>query len=360
MKVSDLIADLVSKETKHIFCGNGGWVTNLLFSFDKVVKLIPVANEQAASFAADAYSRLTGFGCCIATAGPGMINLLSGVFGAHYDGVGMLVIVGADTTDRLKTDIGIKQGGFQEMPIKKMFGSELIVINMYDKNKVCWQLLSAIEQVKQNKVVILNIPDDVQRAEVTIPTYELLHEEIANAERPVFVIGQGVKRAKAVEECLAYIDNMKQRYPKAVFIPTWGTINILPDAPRFGQCGSKEGNSIVDGADLVVCIGSRLDSHHIGKDFFKNKKVIYVGDCLNDDTSNAYMVCNWDLNTYFYKTIRDNKHYSTSVDINGERLAANLLFGNTFTYSGFNKKNAKELTKYVSKRFKEMATNEHF
>jgi len=299
MKVSDLIAGLVSKETKHIFNGNGGWVTNLLFSFDKVVKLIPVANEQAASFAADAYSRLTGFGCCIATAGPWFNNLISGFMGAHYDGVGMFVIVGAVTTDKLKCDIGIKQGGFQEMPIKKMFGSELTVINMYDKNKVYWQLLSAIEQVKQNKVVILNIPDNTQREEVIIPTYELLHEEIANAERPVFVIGQGVKRAKAVKDCLAYIDNMKQRYPNAVFIPTWGTIDMLPDAPRFGQCGSKYGNSIVDGADLVICIASRLDSHHVGKDFFKNKKVIYVGDCLNDDTSNAYMICNWDLKEYF-------------------------------------------------------------
>ncbi len=52
------------------------------------IRFILVRHEQAASFMADIYGRLTGQpGVCIATLGPGAINLLLGTADAYTDSV---------------------------------------------------------------------------------------------------------------------------------------------------------------------------------------------------------------------------------------------------------------------------------
>ena len=79
MKVSDYIAQFLSKITDTVFVGQGGNIIHVLDSLGKRkdIKVIPSQNEQAASIAADAYSRINGrIGVTAATSGPGMINLM--------------------------------------------------------------------------------------------------------------------------------------------------------------------------------------------------------------------------------------------------------------------------------------------
>ena len=62
-------------------------------------------HEGGAACAADGYARLTGRpGVCLATAGPGATNLLTGVGGALRDSSPMIVL----TCNNLRKDIGFR------------------------------------------------------------------------------------------------------------------------------------------------------------------------------------------------------------------------------------------------------------
>src|SRR5690606_25708804 len=54
-----------------------------------------VRHEQAASFAANGYARVSGRpGFCLATSGPGATNLVTGIADAYADSVPMVAITG--------------------------------------------------------------------------------------------------------------------------------------------------------------------------------------------------------------------------------------------------------------------------
>ena len=82
IKLSDYVADFLSKISDFAFVGHGSSVVHILDSIDKRkdIKNVSSQNEQGASLAADAYSRMSGkIGVSIATSGPGIINLLQGI-----------------------------------------------------------------------------------------------------------------------------------------------------------------------------------------------------------------------------------------------------------------------------------------
>ena len=90
MKLSDYIAKFLSKITDAVFVGQGGNIIHVLDSLGKRkdIKVIPSQNEQGASIAADAYSRVgEKIGVTAATSGPGMINLMQGMACSFFDSI---------------------------------------------------------------------------------------------------------------------------------------------------------------------------------------------------------------------------------------------------------------------------------
>src|SRR5579859_1905835 len=66
------------------------------------IKFIQVRHEEAAAFAACAYSKFTGrLGVCVATSGPGAIHLLNGLYDAKMDGAAVLALTGQQYSDLL-------------------------------------------------------------------------------------------------------------------------------------------------------------------------------------------------------------------------------------------------------------------
>jgi pyruvate dehydrogenase (quinone)/pyruvate oxidase len=66
------------------------------------IRFIQVRHEEAAAFAACAYSKFTGrLGVCLATSGPGAIHLLNGLYDAKLDGVPVLALTGQQESDLL-------------------------------------------------------------------------------------------------------------------------------------------------------------------------------------------------------------------------------------------------------------------
>lgn len=85
-----------------------------------------------------------------------------------------------------------------------------------------------------------------------------------NAKRPVLVLGSGVRLAGAMEHAIAFAH--ASGIPVA---PTWGGLDIMPHNDplfigSFGTHGTRYGNLAVQNADLIIAVGSRLDSKSTG------------------------------------------------------------------------------------------------
>jgi pyruvate dehydrogenase (quinone)/pyruvate oxidase len=80
------------------------------------IRFVLVHHEQAAAFMATGYSKTTGrLGVCLATSGPGGINLLNGLYDAKLDHVPVLAITGMPPTSQLGT------GYHQEVHLERVF-----------------------------------------------------------------------------------------------------------------------------------------------------------------------------------------------------------------------------------------------
>ena len=189
MKLSDYVADFLSKVTGHAFTGHGGCIVHLLDSLEShpKIKIVPCQNEQGASISAEAYARISrGVGLGIATSGPGMINLLQGVACAYFDSIPMIFIAGAPPVNHLKGTRQTRQLGFQEcevVGIVKPITKYAVLVT--DPKRIKYELEKlyyyAIEGRKGP--VVLDLPDDLQRAEINPDELESFIPPINN-EKP--------------------------------------------------------------------------------------------------------------------------------------------------------------------------------
>lgn len=287
MKVSDYIAEFIAAQgVKHVFGITGAHDMHLVDSIVNNPKLSFVAtgHEQGAAFAADAYARIKGFGVAVSTSGPGAVNLVSGVASAYFDSIPALFLTGQVVSKDIRPDNRVRQIGFQETdmcavlsPICK--GSVRVVNPLLIRNQLEWAFWWA--KYGRPGPVHLDIPDDMQRAEIDPDKLDGFNEppipksvasvyDIASllqqAKRPVVVLGQGVHSAHAEDAIREFIDRLG--FPVML---TWGGLDLLPYSHQlncggFGVCGPYAGNWAVQHADLVLCLGTRLDAHMTGND----------------------------------------------------------------------------------------------
>jgi len=287
MKLSDYITECLAKEVKHVFVGNGGCVVHLLDSIDKNrnLKGVPCENEQGAAIAAEAYARVTAkMGVSIATSGPGMVNLIQGIACAYFDSIPCLFISGESPTAQLRGERRVRQMGFQEMDVIGIVRPlTKYAVLVTDPKKIRYEMEKLFFMARDGRPgpVLLDLPDDIQRQEINPAELEpyIPQEQarvlpasaigqaialIEQAHRPVVVVGGGVKLGNAkklLEEFLR----------KAVipFATTWATIDMFLDNTagligNFGISANRAGNFAVQNADLIINLGSRLDTHQTG------------------------------------------------------------------------------------------------
>ena len=103
---SDIMVErLIEWGVDTVFGIPGDGINGIIEAFrehqDKV-RFIQVRHEEAAAFAACAYSKFTGrLGVCVATSGPGAIHLLNGLYDAKMDGAAVLALTGQQYSDLL-------------------------------------------------------------------------------------------------------------------------------------------------------------------------------------------------------------------------------------------------------------------
>ena len=293
MKASDYIVKFLAERGVNVVFGySGGAITHLMDSLQRAkgVRFVQTYHEQTAAIAAEGVSWFAHtIGVAIATSGPGATNLLTGIADAYFDSIPSLFITGQVNTYEYKNDKPIRQQGFQETDIvsivKPITKYAALVV---DATRLRYELEKAWTIAKSGRggPVLLDIPMDVQRADVTpddLAPYdgneaacsasikymggfseEKLKSLIANAERPIVLLGSGVFLSGSVAQYRAFIKS--NGLP--VVTSLLGKGAYPEDDPlsvgMIGSYGNRCANIAVANADLVLAVGTRLDTRQTG------------------------------------------------------------------------------------------------
>lgn len=298
--VSNFIADL---GIRHVFgvVGGGAMYLNDAFGNHDKLKFIATHHEQAASFAADAYARVNGIACCLATTGPGGSNCITGVMASWIDSIPVVYISGQVPTHNMIGNSGVRQMGVQEgdivglvKPITKWAGT------VTDAKTIRWKLEMAVHlaTIGRKGPVLIDIPLDIQSKQVEPselvgfngyrsephqpPVVRYIPDcltMLRAAKRPVLIVGNGIRLAGAVDELRALADELG-----IPIVSSWLGSDMIADHPNhIGHCGlfgDRASNFVVQNADMLLVIGCRLSVPQIGYNFkaFASKAKIVMVD----------------------------------------------------------------------------------
>ncbi|HJR19371.1 MAG TPA: acetolactate synthase large subunit [Actinomycetota bacterium] len=262
---------------------------------DSPVRHILCRHEQGAAHAADGYAQATGeVGVCMATSGPGVTNLVTGLASAYMDSIPVVAISGQVPTWAVGGD------AFQEcdatgitMPITK---HNFLVM---DAQEIPQTIAEAFHIARTGRPgpVLVDIPKDVLQAEmawwypeeVDLPGYRPVTKGnpkqireaaklILSAKQPVIYAGGGIIRAGASDEL--------RRLVELTGIPVVTTLmgrGAVPDDHDLclgmpGMHGNYTAVTAMQKTDLLVSLGVRFDDRVTGKlaTFAPNAKVIHA------------------------------------------------------------------------------------
>ncbi len=244
------------------------------------IRHILVRQEQNAAHAASGYARISGRpGVCIATSGPGALNLITGIATAYMDSIPLVVITGQVASDLLGRDV------FQEADITgscEPFVKHSYLVKRAEDIPRIFKEAFHIASTGRNGPVLIDVPMDVQKAELDfaypekaeIRSYKPSSQghpgqikrvlaALKEAERPLICAGGGVFSAKAEEELRVF----SERSGIPVVTTMMGISSIPPQYPRnlgmIGMHGAPSANRAMNAADLLLLIGARVGDRAI-------------------------------------------------------------------------------------------------
>jgi Thiamine pyrophosphate-requiring enzymes [acetolactate synthase, pyruvate dehydrogenase (cytochrome), glyoxylate carboligase, phosphonopyruvate decarboxylase] len=312
-KGSDVIAGFLNDQgVDCVFELVGGMIVHLLDSIHQAgqIRIVSMHHEQGAAFAAEGYARITGVpGVAMATSGPGATNLLTGIASCYFDSTPAVFITGQVNRNEMKGDRAIRQMGFQETDIVSLAAPI---------TKAAWQvetpeqlpvmLQRSFQLAKSGRPgpVLLDVPMDIQRADVPIvddtrtvePAVEpsavepsavdALINALRRAERPLVLVGGGVRAAQATDEIRELLNVMGVPVVNSLM-----GVDVLPATSdlrvgMIGSYGNRWANLAVGRSDFLLVLGSRLDIRQTGSetDAFKEGRGIFQVDCDPGEMNN--------------------------------------------------------------------------
>lgn len=282
------------------------------------IRHILVRREDNAGHAANGYARITGKpAVCIATSGPGAMNLMTAIATAYADSIPLVCITGQVSTDQIGCDVfqEVDTTGTAEPFVKYSY----LIKNAAELPRIFKEAFY-LAGTGRNGPVLIDVPFDIQQTmidfdypeSVELRTYKptvkgnslqikRVCEALKNSERPLICAGGGVIAAKAEKELVAFAEKAK--------IPVVSTMMGLgifaSDNPLYmgmlGMHGVKTANEAVSKCDTMILIGARVgdravrspkflaettkiihidvDPAEIGKNIHVN--IPLVGDCKN-------------------------------------------------------------------------------
>ena len=270
---ADLIVDsLINHDVKYVFGIPGAKIDRVFDTLeDKGPELIVARHEQNATFMAQAVGRITGEpGVVIATSGPGISNLATGLVTATDEGDAVLAIGGqVKRGDLLKRAHQSMNNVAMLEPITK-YSAEV-----HDPNTLSETVANAYRLAKSGKpgASFISIPQDVTDSPVSIKAIKplsapklgsasvldinYLAQAINNAVLPVLLLGNGASSEGVTAAVRRLLDAVK--LPVVETFQGAGIVSReLEDETFFGRVGlfrNQPGDMLLKRADLVIAIG---------------------------------------------------------------------------------------------------------
>ncbi|EFO34132.1 pyruvate dehydrogenase [Roseibium sp. TrichSKD4] len=235
---------------------------------------VGIRHEGAASFAASAYGKLTGKpAACLAIAGPGATNLLTGLWDAKVDRAPVLALTG-----QVQTQV-FGPGAFQDIDLKSAFQAvskfSQPVLSSSDHGEL--MSLALKNAIVQRDVAHLIFPDDVQTVpseakakgpegrmggNVVVPNANDVSSAakmLNSAKRPIIVLGYGAIEAR--DKVIALAEKIG-----APVLTTFKGKGLISDthpnaAGVLGRSGTPIASWFMNESDLILSLGSSFANH---------------------------------------------------------------------------------------------------
>ena len=290
-----IIETLLEQGADTVFGYPGGQVLPL---YDELYKNrdrifhVMTSHEQGAAHAADGFARATGrVGVAFATSGPGATNLVTGIASAYYDSSPIVCVTGNVPLPLIGRD------SFQEVDI--MGVTMPITKHNYmvkDVNDLAATLREAFEIAKSGRPgpVLVDVPRDIQIAPceftpmpavekrpVRMPQEAALQQAvrlIAESKRPFIYAGGGV----VLSDGAAELERFAEKTDCPVGASIMGLTSLPTGHPRFlgmtGMHGGYAANKVMQGADLIIAIGTRFSDRATGdkSKFAKDSRILHI------------------------------------------------------------------------------------
>lgn len=296
-----LLLSLLEEGADTVFGYPGGQIIpvyDALYDYRDRIHHILTRHEQGAVHAAQGFARATGrVGVCIVTSGPGATNLVTGIADAMLDSTPLVCVTGQVPATLLGTD------AFQEadtismtMPVSKWN------YQVTRASEIPGAIARAfyIARTGRPGPVVIDFTKDAQNetfdysykpcinlrsyqpsVELTEETAEQLKqavEMINAAEKPLILVGQGVKLSNGEQTLIEFAE--------AAGVPMATTlmgISAVPNGhPLFvgllGMHGNLRANAMTQQSDLLISVGMRFSDRVTGnvKTYAPNAKIIHI------------------------------------------------------------------------------------
>ena len=269
---AQIVVDSLEKhEVRYVFGIPGAKVDKVFDALaSSSIQTVVCRHEQNASFIAGGIGRLTGrAGIAIATSGPGVSNLTTGLATANSEGDPVLALGGAVATSQ---------------SLKQIHQTLQAVAALKPVTKFCAEASSpeTIGEVMANAfrtaesgragAAFVNLPKDIMEGEAKCAAFDLPatpnfgagSEEslraaaslINSAKRPVILLGLLASKPNNAESIRALI--RKSGIPVVGTFQAAGTVSsdlFHSFAGRIGQTDNSPGDELVTSSDLIVTIG---------------------------------------------------------------------------------------------------------
>lgn len=236
------------------------------------IRMILTRHEQAAAAMAAAEGRLTGRpGVCLATLGPGATNLVTGVADAHLDGAPLLAITGQAARDRLHKE------SHQVIDTAALFSPVTAWSHTVLSGETIPEVVRracGMASTERPGAVHIALPEDVAGAETggqalapgeapalavaSRIAIEAAARHLAEAERPVLLVGPQIARLGGTEALAAFAEAW--RLPTVTTFMGKGALDARSER-HIGTVGltqTDHADAALRSADLVVAAGIDL------------------------------------------------------------------------------------------------------
>ncbi|MEM8988292.1 MAG: thiamine pyrophosphate-dependent enzyme [Pseudomonadota bacterium] len=241
------------------------------------ISYIGIRHEGAASFACSGYAKLTGRpAACLAIAGPGATNLMTGLWDAKVDRAPVIACPG-----QVQVQV-FSPFAFQDIDLHSAF-APLAAFNqllLHNSNYGELTSLAMKTAIVERDVSVMIFPDDAQTlpaadakagapdgrlAPVSIaPPEDSLSaavDRLSSAKRPIIVVGYGAR--EAMDDVVKLAERLK-----CPVLTTFKAKGQIPDshphaAGVLGRSGTPIASWFMNECDLILALGASF-SHHTG------------------------------------------------------------------------------------------------